>query len=56
MIAANPYPGNDLSGEDFIRRLTYPDSEYTVNRSNLDAAVSRQGADNLSTRVWWDVK
>lgn len=56
VLEPNPYPGNDLSGEPFIRRLTYPDAEYTVNRSNLEAAVSRQGADNLSTRVWWDTQ
>ncbi len=53
-VAPNPYPGNDLDTEDFIRRLTYPDSEYTVNRANLDEAVSRQGPDRLDTRVWWD--
>jgi len=54
VVEPNPYPGNDLNGEPFINRLTYPDAEYTVNRTNLDAAVSRQGADNLSTKVWWD--
>ncbi len=53
-VAPNPYPGNDLTTEDFIRRLTYPDAEYTVNRTNLDAAVARQGPDVLDTRVWWD--
>ncbi len=56
VVEPNPYPGNDLSSEDFIRRLTYPDNEYTVNRANIDAAVARQGADDLNTRVWWDVK
>ena len=55
-VAPNPYPGNDLEGEDFIRRLTYPDSELTVNRENLDVAIARQGPDRLYTRVWWDVK
>ena len=55
-VAPNPYPGNDLNTEDFIRRLSYPDSEYTVNRSNLDAAIARQGPDKLDTRIWWDVK
>ena len=53
-VAPNPYPGNDLNTEDFIRRLTYPDTEYTVNRTNLDEAISRQGPDVLDTRVWWD--
>jgi len=54
-IAPNPYPGTDLKTEDFIRRLTYPDSELTVNRANVDAVLSRQGPDALDTRVWWDI-
>ena len=54
-VAPNPYPGNDLQTEDFIRRLTYPDSELTVNRENLDVAIARQGPDRLDTRIWWDV-
>ena len=53
-IAPNPYPGSELKTEEFIRRLTYPDSERTVNSANLDAAISRQGPDILDTRVWWD--
>jgi hypothetical protein len=36
-------------------RLTYPLDEATRNPSNLETAVGRQGADNLNTRVWWDV-
>jgi hypothetical protein len=55
-VAPNPYPGNDLQSEDFIRRLTYPDSELTVNKANVDAATSRQGPDILDTRVWWDAQ
>lgn len=53
-IAPNPYPGSDLQTEEFIRRLTYPDTERTVNLANLEAAISRQGPDILDTRVWWD--
>ena len=53
-IAPNPYPGSELQTEDFIRRLTYPDSERVVNLQNYQAAVSRQGPDILDTRVWWD--
>lgn len=49
----NPYPGSEIQGE-FIRRLTYPDSEFAVNTGNIQAAVGRQGADNLDTRIWWD--
>ncbi|MBX2841672.1 MAG: SusD/RagB family nutrient-binding outer membrane lipoprotein [Flammeovirgaceae bacterium] len=55
-VAPNKYPGSDLKTEDFIRRLTYPDSELTVNKVNVDAATNRQGPDILDTRVWWDVK
>jgi hypothetical protein len=55
-VDPNPYPGSDLKNEDFIRRLTYPDSELTVNKENVDLATSRMGPDILDTRVWWDVK
>jgi hypothetical protein len=49
----NPFPGKAIKG-DFIRRLTYPNSEISINKVNLDQAVSRQGADDLDTKVWWD--
>lgn len=54
-LAPNPFPGSEIDG-DFIRRLTYPDSEFAVNTGNIQAAVARQGADDLDTRVWWDVE
>ncbi|CAN5524107.1 SusD/RagB family nutrient-binding outer membrane lipoprotein [soil metagenome] len=54
-LAPNPYPGKEISG-DFIRRLTYPDDEASVNSGNRNAAIQRQGPDNLETRVWWDVQ
>lgn len=53
-LIPNPYPGSEING-DFIRRLTYPDSEFSVNNDNVQQAVARQGPDNLDTRVWWDV-
>jgi hypothetical protein len=52
-LAPNPYPGKTISGA-FIRRLTYPNSEISVNPDNLKAAVAAQGPDNLDTKVWWD--
>lgn len=52
-LTPNPFPGKGISG-DFIRRLTYPNSEVSVNSANLSAAVARMGADILDTRVWWD--
>ncbi|MEX0884094.1 MAG: SusD/RagB family nutrient-binding outer membrane lipoprotein, partial [Cyclobacteriaceae bacterium] len=56
LVNPNPYPGSDLKSEDFIRRLTYPDSELTVNKENVDLATERMGPDILDTRVWWDVE
>jgi hypothetical protein len=50
-LAPNPYPGKEV---DWINRLTYPNSEISVNKANLDIAVSWQGPDNLATKVWWD--
>jgi hypothetical protein len=56
-LTPNPYgqPSNpDVPNGTFIRRLTYPTSELSVNTENVGAAITRQGADKLSTRVWWD--
>ncbi|WP_114751068.1 SusD/RagB family nutrient-binding outer membrane lipoprotein [Pleomorphovibrio marinus] len=53
-LTPNPYPGGELLNEDFIRRLTYPDLEIAINQGNLSQVISRQGPDNLETRVWWD--
>lgn len=36
------------------RRLPYSRTEQGSNRGNYDAAVARQGADLLTTRIWWD--
>ncbi|MBO9639120.1 MAG: SusD/RagB family nutrient-binding outer membrane lipoprotein [Siphonobacter aquaeclarae] len=52
-LAPNKYPGRTIKG-DFIRRLTYPQLEQSVNADNYNAAVARQGADDLDTRVFWD--
>jgi hypothetical protein len=53
VLTPNPYPGKTITGT-FIRRLTYPNSEISVNTTNVNEAISRMGADNLDTRVWWD--
>jgi hypothetical protein len=37
-------------------RSTYPSDEYSRNKTNLDAAIANQGADELTTPVWWDVE
>lgn len=52
-LAPNPYPGKQITGN-FINRLTYPSSEISVNTEHVNEAITRQGADNLDTRVWWD--
>jgi len=52
-LTPNPYPGKEIKGS-FINRLTYPDLEISVNKAKVDEAITRQGADNLDTRVWWD--
>jgi len=53
-LTPNPFPGKDLTTEPFIRRLTYTDAELNVNRTNVQAAIARQGADIMDTRIWWD--
>ncbi len=52
-LAPNPYPLKDISG-DFINRITYQNSELSVNTENIQAAIARQGPDNMDTKVWWD--
>jgi hypothetical protein len=52
-LSANPYPGREV---EFIRRLTYPNSEGSVNSENVSVAIERMGPDRLDTRVWWDVE
>lgn len=49
-LTANPFQGREV---EFINRLTYPNSEISVNSVNVGAAISTQGADNLETKVWW---
>ncbi len=53
VLTPNPFPGKDIKGN-FIYRLTYPNAEISVNSVNVQAAISRMGADNLDTKVWWD--
>ena len=37
-------------------RFMYPGSVQALNEENYKAALSRQGADAITTKVWWDVK
>lgn len=36
------------------RRMMYATTEQSVNNDALQAAITRQGADNMGTKVWWD--
>lgn len=49
-------PAVDNQNNDMIPvRFIYPISEQSLNADNRAAAVARQGADDLNSRVWWDV-
>jgi hypothetical protein len=47
------YDGNVTNGT-IPRRLIYPMSEESTNGENFAAALSRQGPNEFTTRVWWD--
>lgn len=47
------YPGNATNGQ-IPRRMLYPASESSANATNYQQAVSRQGANAFTTKVWWD--
>jgi hypothetical protein len=36
------------------RRFEYSTTEYSVNQTQVQAAVARQGPDLLTTPMWWD--
>lgn len=48
------YPGN-VTGGTIPRRLRYPAFEESENPDNYSAAVTSQGPNTLTTRIWWDV-
>jgi hypothetical protein len=35
-------------------RMTYPQQEYTVNNTNVTAAASRIGGDQMTTKLFWE--
>lgn len=53
-IPANIAPGPKATLSYIPRRWVYATTEQTVNKEQLDAAIARQGADAMNTRVWWD--
>ena len=38
----------------FSNYNVYPTSELSINTANVNAAITAQGADKLSTKIWWD--
>ena len=38
----------------FPLRLTYPTSERTLNKANVETAAASIGGDAVSTKVFWD--
>jgi hypothetical protein len=52
-LVPNNYPTNATGGQIF-RRCIYPISEQNLNITNYQAAIARQGADDLMTHIWWD--
>ncbi|HNQ61542.1 MAG TPA: SusD/RagB family nutrient-binding outer membrane lipoprotein [Bacteroidia bacterium] len=44
-----------LEGTGIPMRMKYAVDEQTINSGNYSAAISNQGPDVLSTKVWWDV-
>ena len=45
--------GNE-NGDKIPVRFPYPTDEYAKNPTNVAAAVSAQGKDDLNTKVWWN--
>jgi hypothetical protein len=52
-LTPSPEPLND-SGNIPVRQA-YPTSEFDLNKDNYQRAISVQGADDLDTKLWWDV-
>ncbi|KAA6349325.1 hypothetical protein EZS27_003236 [termite gut metagenome] len=49
--------GGTVSTEKMIRRLSYPDTEYSENSENIYNAVQMlNGPDTGGTNLWWDAK
>lgn len=49
-------PNSSLNPGQLPHRLFYPNTEQTLNGNNYRAAVANQGADEITTRLWFDVE
>ena len=54
VLAPVNYPGNETNGT-IPRRMTYSTSDQSNNAANYNDAVTTQGPDKMTTRIWWDV-
>ncbi len=57
-VLEGPFSGafNDTGDRPIPSRLYYPSDEQLLNETEYNAAITRQGQDNLRTRVWWDTE
>lgn len=46
-------PAEDAAIDEIPSRYPYPTTEQSLNKSNYEAAIARQGADLLETKIWW---
>jgi hypothetical protein len=53
-IPSDVRPGPNAILSTVPRRFQYSTTELATNADNVNAAIARQGADALTTRVWWD--
>jgi hypothetical protein len=58
IVYPNRDPNLNQSNGEIPRRMQYPVTEYLLNKTNVDAAVSRfsDQVDVWTNRVWWDVQ
>lgn len=51
-----PGPNSALNEGEMPRRFFYPSTEQSLNGENYKLAVKNQGADEITTRLWFDVE
>lgn len=52
----SPGPSSALSAGQMPRRFFYPNTEQSRNGASYTKAVANQGADEITTRLWFDVE
>lgn len=51
-----PGPKSALAAGEFPHRFFYPSTEQSLNGESYKEAVKQQGADEITTRLWFDVE